>query len=375
MAFVFRKNECERAVFVRFDNAVQPPPGYSAVLVGGTTAYNMAETLALSWLEEGVARISNEYFLFDAIVLKHKEQTLFLAFMHDDDKNYSHIESLVFHQSYFYQFYDFAKTSDIYQFPGHYVLHQPLAIFTQVYNETTMLKIWESYYSKIVDPRHLYVIDHGSDNNPRDYLHRDVNVVKIPRGETDHRNIAHFCNQFHRFLLSNYKWVIHVDVDEILVHKSGTSSFLEELGKSSEKKIIKAAEAYNIVHNAVSEAPLDLARPITLQRTHIVPDRCEQKPVIASVPTTWGMGFHFVLEKDTLVEDSDLYVMHLPYMDIGLIAAKSSKWNDMKFSDACELHGKHTKTATATDQIARELGEKLASDGATTLPAWMSGLF
>ncbi len=375
MAFVFRNPENERTVYIRCDNAPQPTSDYRPMLICGTTAYQLAETLNITWTCESIIQLSNEYFLFDALVMMYKDQTILLAFM-DESGTYVCSEPVVFHQSYFYQFYDFAKTSNIYQLQGNYIRHESVAIFTQVYNESTMLKIWEKYYSKIVDPRHLYVLDHGSTINPREIVSSGINVLNMPRGETDHRNIAHFCNQFHRFLLSHYRWVIHIDVDEILVHKNGFKQFIDGLEQNSDRKIIKAADAYNIVHKTDEESDdIDLSQPITLQRTHIVPEFSERKPAIASVPATWGMGFHFILEKELLVEDEDLWVMHLPFMDRGLIAAKTSKWNEIKFSEACQIHIPHTKGSTQDDDIAQMLSQKLADPGTTTLPDWVRGLF
>jgi hypothetical protein len=238
-----------------------------------------------------------------------------------------------------------------------------------------MLKIWEKYYSDIVEPQHLYVLDHGSDIDPREVISSKINVVKMPRGDTDHRNIVYFCNKFQRFLLSHYRWVVHTDVDEIIIHKKGLEGFIKNLSSNSESKIFKAADAYNIVHNPDVEPELDLNVPITLQRMHIVPESCYRKPVIASVPTTWGLGFHFALERESLVEDEDLWVMHLPFMDLGLIAAKNSKWNAIKFSEACEVHIPHTKSSAETADIAHMLAQKLTTPGTTTMPDWVRGLF
>ncbi len=374
MAFAFRNPQNDRAVFVRFDNVPVPEDERRVILICGTRVYQMVDPLGISWTGDTIMRLANEYFLFDSLVMKHKEDTIIMAFV-DKNGNYSYSEYLVFHQSYFHQFYDFSKTSNIYQLQGHFIKHENVAIFTQVYNESVMLKIWENYYSKIVAARHLYVLDHGSTINLRDIVSSDVNVLSLPRGETDHRHIAHFCNQFHRFLLSHYRWVIHIDVDEILIHKNGFDIFIAQLGHNSEEQIIKAADAYNIVHDVSSETDIDLEQKITLQRTHIVPEFAERKPVIASVPTTWGMGFHSVLENELLVEDENLWVMHLPFMDRGLIAAKTSKWNEIKFSEACQIHIPHTKSSTENDDIAQMLSKKLTDPGTTTLPDWVRGLF
>jgi hypothetical protein len=62
-------------------------------------------------------------------------------------------------------------------------------------------------------------------------------------------------------------------------------------------------------------------------------------------------------------------------MDRGLIAAKTSKWNEIKFSEACQIHIPHTKSSTENDDIAQMLSKKLTDPGTTTLPDWVRGLF
>jgi len=145
----------------------------------------------------------------------------------------------------------------------------------------------------------LYILDHGSTIDPREIVSSKINVIRMPRGEADHRTITHFCNQFQRFLLSHYRWVIHIDVDELLVHKNGFEQFIQTLHDSHEPKIIRAGDAYNVVHNPLVEADLDLEQPVSLQRSHLVPEICYRKPVITSVPTTWAWGSISILNWST----------------------------------------------------------------------------
>ena len=78
-------------------------------------------------------------------------------------------------------------------------------------------------------PAICVAIDHGSDRSPSFALHPGTQIVSIPRGAVDHINISQFCGYFQRFLLSQYRWVIHVDSDELLVHEHGVAALLEKL--------------------------------------------------------------------------------------------------------------------------------------------------
>ena len=65
------------------------------------------------------------------------------------------------------------------------------------------------------------MIDHGSTPPAVEVLSPGTQCIRLPRGLTDPANTARFCNHFQRFLLTQYRWVIHVDVDELLVPEDG----------------------------------------------------------------------------------------------------------------------------------------------------------
>ncbi|MFT8641483.1 MAG: hypothetical protein ABF751_06070 [Acetobacter orientalis] len=43
---------------------------------------------------------------------------------------------------------------------------RPLAVFTMVYNEHTLLPLWAAYFVRQVGAGNVYVLDHGSDSLP-----------------------------------------------------------------------------------------------------------------------------------------------------------------------------------------------------------------
>ena len=115
----------------------------------------------------------------------------------------------------------------------------------------------------------LFVIDHGSPTSPRLLLHPETNVVRLPRGVTDHAEIARFCSRFQRFLLSEYRWVLHTDADELLVHAQGNAALLARLARpnaAGSACILAPEHAVDVIQRLGDEGPLRLGEPLGPQR-------------------------------------------------------------------------------------------------------------
>jgi len=118
------------------------------MLLCGTVGYHLTDSLGVTWLADDLIQLPNAYLLFDSIILKHKTETAYLAFRRQEGPGYANVEPLVFHQSYFHQFYDFAKKSNTFLLHGHFSRPEPVAAFTKIYNEDNLLRVWEKHYSK-----------------------------------------------------------------------------------------------------------------------------------------------------------------------------------------------------------------------------------
>jgi hypothetical protein len=158
----------------------------------------------------GTLQIIDQRFTFERILLRLSHRALTID-IYDKAMDISlHSERLLFHQSFFLPCLDLAKAEGIPPWIiGRYEKAGLIAVFTHVYNEDDMLTMWEAHYAKLTAPEHLYVLDHGSQSSPRALLTQATNVVPIPRGMLDSWNISQFCAYFQRFLLTQYKWVIH----------------------------------------------------------------------------------------------------------------------------------------------------------------------
>lgn len=374
MAFAFRHPDQARRILIRLDNELPPSGAISISLAVDRTAYGLEG----SKVDGILILVENSYNTLEAALLGAGPSAYVGIVVTDaDSQGILLTEPLSFHLSFFGRFFDFAHDDDIYTVRGSYAKTGSLAIFTHVYNENSMLKVWEKFYSRIVPLTDLFVIDHGSTSDPRQVLSPGINIISVPRGPVDHRAISHFCNTFQRFLLSQYEWVLHVDADELLVHARGWDYFSQSLLARRDKVIIKAAHGYNLTHDVASEAALDLSVPLGLQRRHLVSVPIYAKPVLSSIPTTWRIGFHLVLETHALVEDPELWLIHLSYVDLGLHLEKSRKWSALDVAETERRESPHLydRPATTTEPARQVFSDLLAAGPVIPVPDWMRGMF
>ncbi len=190
-----------------------------------------------------------------------------------------------------------------------------VAAVTIAYNEPDFLPIWVRHYASQVGPRHCYVIDHGSDDGSTDAI-ADINVVRIPRSPCDDDQQARFISTFCASLLEWYDYVVHSDVDEIVVADPGRHTSLQEYCESCQQDVVTAI-GYNLVQTS-EDLPIDLSRKILEQRKwmYFLGPMC--KPALTRRPIVWGGGFHQA--HDVEPRFADLHLFHLRFVDqqIGL---------------------------------------------------------
>lgn len=267
-----------------------------------------------------------------------------------------------------------------------YARPRRLAVFTHAYNEKTILQIFLRYYRQLVDPADIYIVNHGSDPDQIDHLRGEANVVDIPRGETDHYNIAAFCSHFQRFLLTQYDWVIHIDADELLLFENGIDGFRHSLQAQPPGAILRPGHAYELIHDIRSEAPIDLAQPITLQRSLLVGSPAFHKPALASAPTTWTIGFHGCLEPALTMDQ--MWLIHLRDFDFDHSVARDAKWSALRRSalDARDIPGGMQRpdrdqwqdillATLAAGETVVKYGSGIGNGKMVPMPDWMRGQF
>lgn len=201
---------------------------------------------------------------------------------------------------------------------------QPLAVVTMVYKDYAFLKRWHAYYGQQAGIENLYVLSHGNDPGHRT-IAEGANVLNVPRDPSmlkfDRRRwrmMSHFASG----LLEFYRWVIVVDVDEIvLVDPVAAGGLVEHLsdryGNPETAPTSISPFALNMIHIPEQE-PLPIVEdaPILGRRRHFLPSRVYSKPCIVREPVVFGPGGHRNnLGRRHLSEA--LYLVHLKSADIG----------------------------------------------------------
>lgn len=281
--------------------------------------------LARAVLRQDTLSVADDLCAVERILQRADNRQVSLVIRDTTGATPDYVELVLFHHSFFLPFVDYAKAMPL---CPDYVKPGLLAAFTHAYDDNEMLRFWEWHHAKLVGHQNLYVIDHGSPVSPRAVLNPQTNVVSLPRGDTDHANMARFCGCFQRFLLTQYRFVLHTDADELLVHEQGEAALLAKLSDGGLDGIVRPGQAFDLVHVVRGEGPLSLGEPISAQRSVMLPSGgLYRKPVLASIPASWLEGFHLVYEEHSVREEPGLWLMHLQSADARLLLAKNRKWN------------------------------------------------
>ncbi|GHU09768.1 hypothetical protein AGMMS50225_11480 [Betaproteobacteria bacterium] len=292
-------------------------------------------------------------------------------------KKHAGAEPLSFSPSFFVESMDLARQA----LPNFRTpLDQPyprtrkLAVFTHVHNEDIYLKIFVDHYRKLTDPENIFIIDHESSwRSPYLTDAGGAQVIRIPRGAFDDRQIVRYCAWFQRFLLMEYEFVIHVDCDELLLHRHGTEALVALLEATPEPTVFQCKHMIEVIQDIDHEAALDPVIPVSMQRNWGY-DSGIGKPVLASAPATWMAGFHHSLDDHCLRREEDLWLIHLHAASYEESVRKNQhmihRVAAMKFLDGAP----DERYLPDPDKVARDYRANLQKN-ATPMPEWMKGMF
>jgi len=297
------------------------------------------------------------------------------------------VEPLLFHHSFFAPIMDYSRA-----FPhiaadgsagdaggeagGESGWARPgmLAVFTHAHDDNAMLRFWEAHYARLAPNHDLFVIDHGSSTSPRLLLHPETNVVRLPRGATDHADMARFCGAFQRFLLSQYRWVLHTDADELFIHQNGNAALLARLAQPEAAGILAPERAVDVIQHLGREGALRLGEPLGPQRSLMLPNDLYRKPALASEPASWLQGFHQVYEETRVRVEPGLWLLHLQAADFDLLLRKNEKWNERRQSGA-DRRISPQRRPDAPESLRAWYAAALADERLASIPPELRRLF
>lgn len=371
MAIAFRRQN-PREVFIRINRADLEITRPLIGLVVGQTAHGIAGAS----LTGDMITVDDALCQVERFVCRAGGGGLALLVRDEDGAVPDHVEPLLFHQSFFLPFFDYARAV-----PQSGILGEGkpkpglLAAFTHAYDDAEMLRYWIEHHARLAGAANLYVIDHGSTQPLRGELPPEVNVVRLPRSLVDHADMARFCGHFQRFLLTQYRYVLHTDADELLVFEQGEQALRGLLEQGKVEGILAPQGALELLHDVRSEPALKPGELISRQRTQTLPaDWTMVKPVLADRPASWRQGFHQVYEDEQVRKVRGLWLIHLHAADARLLQIKNRRWNTVA-QTAADRGISPQARPESKDELTRWYAKKLGDEKLAPLPESLVGRF
>jgi hypothetical protein len=207
-----------------------------------------------------------------------------------------------------------------------------IAAVTIAFNEDYMLKKWTNYYGKILGFENIFIIDDGSSVNPKEYLHKDVNVIRQPRTSFDSWRLCRSLSKLQRLLLETYDAVIVLDSDEFLVTNRPDCQNIKDHIQSifPHKTGIIQTQGWELIHLIDREDALSIDRSISEQRKNLIRNQGFDKPAVTNTEISLTIGNHWCFENKT--QDNDLIMLHLRHFDINFSLEKIRKYKSTSWA-------------------------------------------
>ena len=200
---------------------------------------------------------------------------------------------------------------------------RPLAVVTMAYNESTMLPLWLRHYDRQLGAENCYVLDHGSDDGSTMAI--PANRIRLPRTPLDEWARVNTIRDFCASLFIGFKCVLFTDTDELVVADPDVASSLSDYIASRDVPPVLDLFGADVRH-VEGEAPIDLQRPISLQRGYIRSISSLCKATLISKRTDWHIGFHCVVHHHR-PKFGDLFLFHLAHCDNDILFERQKKRN------------------------------------------------
>ncbi len=207
-----------------------------------------------------------------------------------------------------------------------------VAVVTMLYNEPDFAPIWARHYTRQVGARNCYVVDHGSDDGSPETM-GPVNLIRLPRTPFDEQQRNRFVTKLCGALLEFHCFVLHADIDEIVVADPRRYPSLRDYCENCPRDVTYAI-GLNIHHQTDREPALDLDRPVTLQRRYAWFSSTMCKPLLIRRPVQWSEGFHCC---EAPVQFADLYNFHLRWYDLDLALRRLAKTRTLTWDNASRV--------------------------------------
>jgi hypothetical protein len=234
---------------------------------------------------------------------------------------------------------------------------QRVAALTIAFNEDFILAKWCQHYGEMLGYEHLYVIDDGSDVNPREYLPAAVNVFRQPRTHFDSWRLCRSLSQMQRLLLETYEVVLVLDSDEFLVTaRDDCRNALEHIVRTypfADGRL--RPRGWELIHCRSREGDLDAERPIVEQRGYLLRADMFDKPCVTREDVSLFPGNHHCYESSC--RDESLQLIHMRWFDVRFAIAKGLRYSKTSWSTLDLAMGLSFHQRMTAQEIESKIGE------------------
>lgn len=204
------------------------------------------------------------------------------------------------------------------------------AVFTIAQDETIFAPLWAEHYKKQgFRPEDIYLLEHKC-------LHDIPAITGINRLQVnnpasfDNRWLRDVASDFQRFLLKSYDVVVYSDADELILSDGG-NQLAADIIRINHGQI--RVRGYDIIHMYTKEAALDFQhRPLLSQRSYMLRNPQWDKPLIATQPQTWDVGFHSSKEAECQSYSTVFSLLHLHKIDFGYAYIRHAEFQSKNYS-------------------------------------------
>ena len=194
-----------------------------------------------------------------------------------------------------------------------------VAALTMVRDEAALLPLWCQHYLRQVGAGNLYVLDHGSRDGGTAGI--PAQVTPVPDGPLDEALRLDRVTEAVRGLLGAYDWVVHSDVDELVLADPRHFPALADYAAAEPSPAARAV-GLDLHHLPDDEPPFDPGRPLGAQRRWVRFAASMCKPALVREAVRWTPGFH---ASEPQGRFGALYCVHLRYMDLEMGLARLAR--------------------------------------------------
>lgn len=203
----------------------------------------------------------------------------------------------------------------------------PVAAITMMRGDGEFLEIWLRHYGAHFGSENLFVILDGQDQTTLPDL-GNSNLIRLPHiaasREAGDKARARVVSHLARALFYHFRRVVACDVDELLCLDPNAGDNLRDYLLTRVPHPSVSAMGLDLGQHPELETALDFRRPILHQRAYAQLSARYTKPVVATLPVTWGSGFHRVKGHGLRI-DPNLLLFHIGLVDQRLSESKAQR--------------------------------------------------